>query len=120
MERGNAKIDSSGSVLHKFKRRGQLVFDDQYLATGGQLADIVLDPLGGDPFDAALRAVAWDGRLVVIGLLALAFVPENGSDSSEWSFYLPGTGEPALSLSLRSNATAEMNAVFDAVGITIH
>lgn len=30
-------------------------------------ADIVLDPLGGDMFDAALRAVAWRGRLVVIG-----------------------------------------------------
>src|SRR5205085_2058278 len=26
-ERQNAKIDSSGSVMHKFKRRGQLIFD---------------------------------------------------------------------------------------------
>ncbi|HNN98205.1 MAG TPA: YebC/PmpR family DNA-binding transcriptional regulator, partial [Pseudomonadota bacterium] len=25
--RGNAKIDSSGSVLHKFKRRGQMIFE---------------------------------------------------------------------------------------------
>jgi NADPH2:quinone reductase len=29
--------------------------------------DIVLDMLGGDAFDAALRAVAWRGRVVVIG-----------------------------------------------------
>jgi NADPH2:quinone reductase len=32
--------------------------------------DIVLDPLGGDIFDAALRAVAWRGRVVVIGFAA--------------------------------------------------
>src|SRR5579871_2441084 len=35
--------------------------------TGGRGADIILDPLGGDMFDAALRALAWRGRLVVIG-----------------------------------------------------
>ena len=33
----------------------------------GQGVDIVLDPVGGDAFDAALRALAWRGRLVVIG-----------------------------------------------------
>ena len=36
----------------------------------GKLADIVIDPVGGDVFDAALRAVAWCGRLVVIGFAA--------------------------------------------------
>lgn len=35
--------------------------------TDGRGADVVLDPLGGDFFDAAIRAVAWSGRLVVIG-----------------------------------------------------
>ncbi|OGA37624.1 MAG: NADPH:quinone oxidoreductase [Betaproteobacteria bacterium RIFCSPLOWO2_12_FULL_62_13] len=29
--------------------------------------DIVIDPVGGDVFDASLRALAWCGRLVVIG-----------------------------------------------------
>lgn len=29
--------------------------------------DIVIDPIGGDAFDAALRALDWRGRLVVIG-----------------------------------------------------
>jgi NADPH2:quinone reductase len=38
-----------------------------YDLTDGRGADIVLDPLGGDAFDAALRTVAWRGRLVVIG-----------------------------------------------------
>lgn len=38
--------------------------------THGHMADIVLDPVGGDAFDAALRALAWRGRLVVIGFAA--------------------------------------------------
>jgi NADPH:quinone reductase len=39
-------------------------------ANGGRLADIVLDPLGDAVFDAAIRAVDWCGRLVVIGFAA--------------------------------------------------
>jgi len=38
--------------------------------TEGRGADVVLDPLGGDVFGAALRALAWRGRLVVIGFAA--------------------------------------------------
>ena len=34
---------------------------------GKQGVDIVIDMLGGDYFDAAVRALAWCGRLVVIG-----------------------------------------------------
>jgi NADPH2:quinone reductase len=41
-----------------------------YAVTDTRGADIVLDPLGGDIFDAALRAVAWRGRVVVIGFAA--------------------------------------------------
>jgi NADPH2:quinone reductase len=41
-----------------------------YAATDGRGADIILDPLGGAVFDAALRALAWCGRLVVIGFAA--------------------------------------------------
>ncbi len=39
-------------------------------ANGGDLADLVIDPIGGDAFDAALRALAWCGRLVVVGFAA--------------------------------------------------
>jgi NADPH2:quinone reductase len=35
--------------------------------TGGRGADVVFDPVGGDVFDASLRAIAWDGRLLIIG-----------------------------------------------------
>lgn len=36
-------------------------------ATGGHGADVVVDMLGGDVFDGAVRAVAWRGRLVIVG-----------------------------------------------------
>ncbi len=35
--------------------------------TGGNGADVIYDPVGGDAFDACLRAINWDGRLLVIG-----------------------------------------------------
>ena len=38
--------------------------------TGGRGADVVLDPLGGAVFEASLRALAWRGRMVVIGFAA--------------------------------------------------
>jgi len=41
-----------------------------YAATDGHGADVILDPLGGVVFSAALRALAWCGRLVVIGFAA--------------------------------------------------
>jgi NADPH2:quinone reductase len=36
-------------------------------ATGGRGADVVIEQVGGDLFDASLRALAWSGRLVVVG-----------------------------------------------------
>lgn len=30
-------------------------------------ADVIFDPVGGDVFDSSLRALAWEGRLLVIG-----------------------------------------------------
>ncbi|HZW19982.1 NADPH:quinone oxidoreductase family protein [Noviherbaspirillum sp.] len=41
-----------------------------HAVTDGRGADVVLDPLGGDVFDASLRAMAWRGRMVVIGFAA--------------------------------------------------
>lgn len=35
--------------------------------TEGRGADIVFDPVGGDIFDAALRALGWSGRAVICG-----------------------------------------------------
>lgn len=38
--------------------------------TGGRGVDVVYDPVGGDLTEAALRALAWEGRLMVIGFAA--------------------------------------------------
>ena len=35
--------------------------------TNGKGADVIYDPVGGDLFHQASRAIAWDGRLLVIG-----------------------------------------------------
>ena len=47
--------------------------------TDGRGADVVYDPIGGDAFDQALRAVNWKARMLVIGFAAgrIQAVPAN-------------------------------------------
>jgi NADPH2:quinone reductase len=35
--------------------------------TNGLGADVIYDPVGGDLFDQAIRSIAWNGRLLVVG-----------------------------------------------------
>ncbi|MGV0791209.1 NADPH:quinone oxidoreductase family protein [Mycolicibacterium sp. XJ1819] len=44
-------------------------------ATDGRGADLVVDPIGGAAFDDAIRALALEGRLLVIGFAAGAGIP---------------------------------------------
>jgi NADPH2:quinone reductase len=44
--------------------------DEVFAATDGYGADIVLDPIGGDVFAAAIRTLAFGGRIVCIGFVA--------------------------------------------------
>jgi NADPH2:quinone reductase len=60
----DAIIDLSGDNLRDALR------DQVYAETEGRGADVVIDPLGGHIFEAAVRAIAWCGRLVVIGFAA--------------------------------------------------
>ena len=41
--------------------------DEVYSVTGGKGVDVVLDVVGGQIFDASLRALAFGGRIVVLG-----------------------------------------------------
>ena len=41
----------------------QQVFD----AVGKRGVDIIIDPVGGDVFDASFRTIAWSGRVVIVG-----------------------------------------------------
>lgn len=43
--------------------------------TGGRGVDVVFDPIGGPLFDASLRCIAWEGRIVIIGF-ASGTVPQ--------------------------------------------
>lgn len=43
--------------------------------TDGRGADVVYDAVGGDAFDACSRAMAWDGRLLIVGF-ASGRIPE--------------------------------------------
>ena len=54
-------VDLSGPNLKEQLR------DDLRKATGGPGMDLVIDPLGGDVFDASIRCLDWCGRLVVVG-----------------------------------------------------
>jgi NADPH2:quinone reductase len=47
--------------------------------TDGKGADVVYDPVGGDAFDQAIRAVNWDARMLVIGFASgrIQQVPAN-------------------------------------------
>lgn len=50
--------------------RGQV-----FAAVGKRGVDVIIDPVGGDVFDASLRAIAWCGRIVTVGF-ASGRVPE--------------------------------------------
>ena len=43
--------------------------------TDGRGADVVYDPVGGAMFDLSLRAIAWEGRIVIVGF-ASGIVPQ--------------------------------------------
>jgi NADPH2:quinone reductase len=60
----DAVIDISGPDIRDGLRA------QVHAATSGAGADVIIDPLGGDFFGAALRALAWCGRLVVVGFAA--------------------------------------------------
>src|SRR5262249_40642027 len=60
----DAIVDLSQENLHDALR------EQVFQSNNGSGVDIVLDPIGGEAFEAALRALAWSGRLVVVGFAA--------------------------------------------------
>ena len=54
-----------------FDRDGQKALADQFKkAVGPTGANVIYDPVGGDYAEAALRAIAWEGRYLVVGFPA--------------------------------------------------
>jgi len=62
-----------------FDRDGQKVLAQLFKEAAGPAgADVVLDPVGGDYSEAALRSIAWEGRFLVVGFPAgIAKLPLN-------------------------------------------
>ena len=52
---------------HLVNYRAQDLREQVKALTGGRGADVIYDPVGGDLFDASMRCIAWNGRLLVIG-----------------------------------------------------
>lgn len=54
-----------------FDRDGQKALAEQFkVAVGPGGADVILDPVGGDYAEPALRSIAWEGRYLVVGFPA--------------------------------------------------
>ncbi len=54
-----------------FDKDGSRALADQFKAAcGPNGADVIYDPVGGDYAEAALRAIAWEGRFLVVGFPA--------------------------------------------------
>ena len=58
---------------HVLNYRTQSVVDSVKQLTDGRGADVYLDPVGGDMFDAATRAIATGGRILVVGFTSGRF-----------------------------------------------
>lgn len=62
LEQGaDAVIDMSAGNLRDRVR------EQVHAATNGRGADVIIENVGGEVFEACLRALAWNGRLVVVG-----------------------------------------------------
>ena len=63
----DAMIDLSRGGLREALR------EEVRTLTGGHGADVVIENVGGEVFEACLRALAWSGRIVVVGFVGGAF-----------------------------------------------
>lgn len=61
-----AEVARAAGAEHVIVRGGDIVSEVKRI-TEGHGADVVFDPVGGDAFTASTRAVAFEGRIVVIG-----------------------------------------------------
>lgn len=54
-------------ILLDFPVRPDALRAEVHAATGGRGADLIVENIGGTVFDACLRALAWSGRIVIVG-----------------------------------------------------
>ncbi len=61
------RVAAGQGAAHLIDHMQEDVADQVMALTGGQGVDVVLDPVGGPAFEAGLRCLASEGRLVVVG-----------------------------------------------------
>ena len=66
---GQAKLQVAAEhgADHLIDYRAEDVRERVNAITDGRGADVVYDAVGGDAFDASLRSIAWNGRILIIG-----------------------------------------------------
>ncbi|WP_439648923.1 NADPH:quinone oxidoreductase family protein [Erythrobacter ani] len=95
--------------------------------TGGALADIVFDPVGGDIFDESTRCTAFGGKLVVVGFTSgrIATVAANiplikgfsivGLRAGEYARRFPGRGASITAAIAQLASTKQISPAIDRV-----
>jgi len=96
--------------------------------TGGKLADLVFDPVGGDVFDESTRCVAFGGKLIVVGFTSgrIADIATNiplikgfsiiGLRAGEYARRFPERGQ---AIHAAINRLAEAGAISPAINRTL-
>lgn len=69
--RSPQKLDIARAMgAHEVIHLGGDLREEILRLTDGAGVDVVFDPVGGELFDASLRAMAWGGRMLVVGFVA--------------------------------------------------
>ncbi|MEJ2408662.1 MAG: NADPH:quinone oxidoreductase family protein [Novosphingobium sp.] len=76
--------------------------------TGGHGADVIFDPVGGEPSDQAVQGMAWGGRLVLIGISA-GFPTLNPLDMIGRTYSVIGAALPNRTEAEREQAITDLD-----------
>lgn len=118
---------STGIVYDGTSPEGARAFKDALrAASGGEGVDVVYDPVGGDLAEAAIRALAWEGRYLVVGFTAgIPRIPLNllllrGADVrgvfwGEWTKRDPAGFRSAVERILEWTASGALKPEIDSV-----
>ena len=86
--------------------------------TGGYGADVIFDPVGGEPSDQAVQAIAWGGRLVLIGISA-GFPKLNPLDMIGRTYSAIGAALPNRSDTERKQAIKDLDQLVSSGRISV-
>ncbi len=70
---GTVGSDEKGALVRQYGAENVINYNSENVRdrirelTDGQGADVVFDTVGGDVFDQSIRAIAWNGRILVVG-----------------------------------------------------